>query len=64
VAVKEKLALVEVVVVGGCAVIVVSGGVEVVAWIVQVRVAAVGSTFPAESAAATWNLCVPPLNPL
>jgi hypothetical protein len=34
--VKEKLALVEVVVAGGCAVIVVSGGVEVVAWIVQV----------------------------
>jgi phosphoserine phosphatase len=34
--VKEKLALVEVVVAGGCAVIVVSGGGEVVAWIVQV----------------------------
>ena len=63
VAVKENDALVLVVLAGGEDVIVVSGGGAVAVEIVHVRVAGVGSTFPATSTARTSNVCVPTASP-
>ena len=58
--VKLKLAEVVVTVHEGPAVIVVSGGTTTV----QLWLAGVASTLPAESVACTWKVCAPPAKPV
>jgi adenine deaminase len=58
---KLKLALAELLGLGGPAVIVVSGATRS---IVQLCVAGVASVFPAGSVALTWKLCAPSARPL
>ena len=60
-AAKLKLALLLVLMAGGAAVMVVSGGVVST---VQVKLAGVGSALPAASVARTWKLWLPSAKPL